>query len=98
MHKKCTRFYSLICLSLSCNCDFLVATDSLFFSSEAVKVDDYSQFFFYFLRDQNSQHFNEDLLGVNASAFSFVLCFKAINYAGASSYVISANRTALENF
>ena len=48
-------------------------------------------FLFYFLRDQNSQHFNEDLLGVNASAFSFVLCFKAINYAGASNYVISAN-------
>ena len=34
-----------------------------------IKVDDYSHFFlFYFLRDQNSQHFNEDLLGVNASA------------------------------
>ena len=48
-------------------------------------------FFFYFLRDQNSQHFNEDLLGVNASAFSFVLCFKAINYAGASNYVVSPN-------
>ena len=41
------------------------------------KVDDYSHFF-YFLRDQNSQHFNEDLLGVNASAFSFVLCFKQL--------------------
>ena len=36
-------------------------------------------FLFIFLRDQNSQHFNEDLLAVNASAFSFVLCFKAIN-------------------
>ena len=45
----------------------------------------------FFLRDQNSQHFNEDLLLVNASAFSFVLCFKAIDYAGASNYVISAN-------
>ena len=48
-------------------------------------------FLFYFLRNQNSQHFNEDLLGVNASAFSFVLCFKAADYAGASNYVISAN-------
>ena len=48
-------------------------------------------FFFYFLRDQNIQHFNEDLLVVNASAFSFVLCFKAIDYIGASHYVISAN-------
>ena len=48
-------------------------------------------FFILFLRDQNSQHFNEDLLGVNGSAFSFILCFKAINYAGASNYVISAN-------
>ena len=48
-------------------------------------------FLFIFLRDQNSQHFNEDLLAVNASAFSFVLCFKAINYAGASNDVISAN-------
>ena len=46
---------------------------------------------FIFLTDQNSQHFNEDLLVVNASAFSFVLFFKAINYAGASNYVISAN-------
>ena len=36
-------------------------------------------FLFVFLRDQNSQHFNEDLLAVDASAFSFVLCFKAIN-------------------
>ena len=30
-------------------------------------------------------------LAVNASAFSFVSCFKAIDYAGASNYVISAN-------
>ena len=44
-------------------------------------------FLYYFLRDQNSQ----DLLAVNASAFSFVLCFKAIDYTGASNYVISAN-------
>ena len=42
------------------------------------------------LRDQNSQHFMEDL-AVNASAFSLVLCFKAINYAGPSNYVVSAN-------
>ena len=55
-------------------------------------------FLFYFSRDQNSQHFNEDLLGVNTSAFSFVLCFKAINDTGSSNYVISANGTALENF
>ena len=55
------------------------------------KVDDYSHFFFIFLRDLKSQHFNEDLLAVNASAFSFVLCFKAIDDAGASNYVISAN-------
>ena len=56
------------------------------------KVDDYSHFFlYYFLRDQNSQHFKKDLLAVNASAFSFVLCFKAIDYTGASNYVISAN-------
>ena len=40
------------------------------------------------LRDQNSQHFNEDLVAVNASAFSFVLFFKAIDYTGASHYVI----------
>ena len=57
-----------------------------------IKVDDYSHFFlFIFLRDQNSQHFNVDLLAVNASAFSFVLCFKATDYTGASHYVISAN-------
>ena len=43
---------------------------------------------YYFLRDQNSQHFNEDLLAVNASAFSFVLCFKAIDYSDASNYLI----------
>ena len=36
----------------------------------------------YFLRDQNSEYFNEGLLKINASTFSFVLCFKAINYAG----------------
>ena len=47
--------------------------------------------FLFFLRYQNSQHFNEDLLAVNASAFSFVLYFKAIDYSGASKYVISAN-------
>ena len=34
-------------------------------------------FLLLFLRDQNSKHFNEDLLAVNGSAFSFVLCFKA---------------------
>ena len=45
-------------------------------------------FLFYFSKDQNSQHFNEDLLGVNASAFSFVLYFKAADYADASNYVI----------
>ena len=56
----------------------------------AVKVDDYSHFFlFVFLRDQNSQHFDEDLLAVNA--FSFVLCFEAINCAGASNYALIAN-------
>ena len=44
-------------------------------------------FLVLFLRDQNSQHFNEDLFVVNASALSFVLCFKAIDYAGASNYV-----------
>ena len=48
-------------------------------------------FFLYFLRDQKSQHFNEDLPAVNASAFSFVLCFKSIVYRSASYYVISAN-------
>ena len=59
---------------------------------KTLKVDDYSHFFFYFfLRDQNSQHFNENLLAVNASAFSFVLCFKATDYTGASHYLISAN-------
>ena len=64
---------------------------SLGFESK-LKVDDYSHFFKnYLLRDQNSQHVNEDLLTVNASAFSFVLCFKAIDYTGASNYVISAN-------
>ena len=46
---------------------------------------------------QNSQQFNEDLLWVNASAFSFVLCIKAIDYASASNYVISTNWTAIEN-
>ena len=54
------------------------------------KVDDYSHFSIFFLKDQNSQHFNEDLVAVNASAFSFVLFFKAIDYTGASHYVISA--------
>ena len=53
-------------------------------SNTILKVGDYSHFFF-FLTDQNSQHFNEDLLGVNAYAFSFVLCFKATDYAGTSS-------------
>ena len=63
-------------------------------NDDVFKIDDYSHFLFYFLRDQNSQHFNEDLLGVNASPFTFVLCFKAADYqryTGASSYVISAN-------
>ena len=50
-----------------------------------------NRIFFYFLRDQNSQHFNEGLLAVNASAFSSALCFKAIDYLGASNYVISTN-------
>ena len=45
-------------------------------------------FLFVFLTDQTSQDFN---LAVNASAFSFVLCFKAINCAGASNYAIIAN-------
>ena len=52
-----------------------------------LKVDDHSHFF---LRDRNSQHFNEDLVAVNDSAFGFVLFFKAIDYTGASHYVISA--------
>ena len=55
-------------------------------------------FLFVFLRDQNSQHFNEDLLAVNASAFSFVLCFKVIDCEGASNYALIANWIALENF
>ena len=37
---------------------------------------------------------NEDLV-VNPSAFSFVLCFKAVDYSDISNYVISANWTAL---
>ena len=49
--------------------------------------------FLTFLGVQNSQHFNEDLLVVNAYAFSFVLCFKAINHP----FALSANGTALEN-
>ena len=57
-----------------------------------LKVDDYSHFFLlFFLRGQNSQHFNEELLAVNGYAFSFVSCFKAIDYPFASHYVISAN-------
>ena len=56
-----------------------------------IKVDDYSHFFLLFFKRLNSQHFNEDLVAVNASAFSFVLFFKAIDYTGASHYVISAN-------
>ena len=76
-------------------------TDTFFcvknISSYHLKVDDYSHFF-YFLRDQNSQHFNKDLLGVNASVFSFVLCFKSTDYSGADNYIISANWTAVENF
>ena len=48
-------------------------------------------FLYFFLRDRNGQHFNEDLLAVNTSAFSFVLCFKTIDYAEAFHYVISAN-------
>ena len=55
-------------------------------------------FLFYFLRDHNSQHFNQDLLGVNASAFSFFLCFKATDYSSATNYVISTNWTTVENF
>ena len=51
-------------------------------------------FYIIFLRDQSGQHFNEDLFAVNASAFSFGLCFKAIDYTGASHYVISANYSA----
>ena len=43
-----------------------------------------------FLRDQNSQHFIEDLVAVNVSAFSFVLFFKPIDYTGTSHHVISA--------
>ena len=54
------------------------------------KVDDQLHFFLSFLRNQKSEHFNDDLV-VKASAFSFVLCFKAIDYAGASNYAISAN-------
>ena len=38
-----------------------------------------------------TQHFKEDLFGVNPSTVSFVLCFKAIDYEGASNYVINAN-------
>ena len=50
-----------------------------------------SLIFLLFLRDQNSQHFDEDL-AVNASVFNFVfVCFKAIDYAGASNYVVSVN-------
>ena len=45
-----------------------------------------------FLRDQNSQHFNEDLVAVNTFAFSFVLFFKVIDYTGASHYVIQVLR------
>ena len=44
-----------------------------------------------FFKRSNGQHFNEDLLAFNASVFSFVLCFKAIDCFGASNYVISAN-------
>ena len=33
---------------------------------------------FYFSRHQNSQHFSEDLLAVNASAFSFVFTSKRL--------------------
>ena len=58
---------------------------------QLIKVDDYSHFFSFnfLLRDQNSQHFNEDLLAVNASAFSFVLFFKTIDYTGASHCLIN---------
>ena len=52
----------------------------------------------FFLRDQNSQHFKEDLVAVNASAFSFASFFEAIDYTGAYHYVISAKLTTLENF
>ena len=38
-----------------------------------LNVDDYLHFFFYFLTNQNSQRFNEDVLVVNASSFTFVL-------------------------
>ena len=55
------------------------------------KVDDYSHFLLLFLKRSKQSTFNEDLLAVNASAFSFVSCFKAIDYAGTSNYVVSAN-------
>ena len=81
------RYHRISLGVLNCLEDFSLG----FLSHNQFKVDDYSHFYNLFLRDQNSQHFNEDLLGVNASAFSFVLCFKATDYAGASNYVISAN-------
>ena len=35
-----------------------------------IKVDDYSHFFFcFFLRDQNGQHFNEELLAVKVAYY-----------------------------
>ena len=46
--------------------------------------------FRYVLRDQNGQHFNEDPVAVNNSAFNFVLFFTAIDYTGAFHYVIGA--------
>ena len=57
---------------------------------ESLKADDYPHLKKKILRDQTSQHFNEDIVAVNASAFSFVLFSKAIDYTGASHYVISA--------
>ena len=68
---------------------FIECTPTTFKQKATIKVDDYSHFEF-FLRDQNSQHFNEDLVAVNTSAFSCVFFFKAIDYTGASHYVISA--------
>ena len=62
----------------------------LYLKYGVIKVDDYSHFLNFVLRSQNSQHFNEDLVAVNASAFSSVLFFKAIDYTGASHYVITA--------
>ena len=64
-------------LSVMTCCDVISQISEIFLCIlVGLKVEHF--FLFYFLRDQNSQHFNENLLGVNASAFSFFYASKQL--------------------